>query len=312
MSDTAKFSMGALPSPKDERDYQFTDIAGAATAKVIPYHSDVPDIIVNQLASSQCGPCAITAARYETENLQNGNTQPLSHTWVYGHDDECTLEGMYMRTLMKIACQGIPYATNWESWGNKSYCRSLCNAHNTEEIREEARKLRSSSYYVCNSWADVCNATRVTNGGVVIMVQVYNNWYHVNSTGIVGVNSGQFYGYHFLRVKDYEILNDGKTYKIRCQNSWGEDWGDGGYCYLFSSLNGFIEARAVVDDINEVVRKLKFTDVSEDRWSYDAINWCAENGIISGFDDGSFQPESPATREQIASMLYRFSQHMNS
>lgn len=48
-----------------------------------------------------------------------------------------------------------------------------------------------------------------------------------------------------------------------------------------------------------------FTDVPKDRWSAEAIEWCAENGIVSGFPDGSFRPTEPLTREQAASMFYR-------
>lgn len=295
---------GAIPSPKDDRDYQFRDIPGAVSAKLEPYHSDIPDVIVDQLSSMQCGACAITAARYETEYRQNGNTTPLSHTYVYGSDMDLNGEGMYLRTIMKIAKDGIPYATNWESWGTKTECRGLVRHNITSELRNEAYKLRGTSYYSCNTWTEVCNAVRATNGSVIILVQVYSNWYSVGTDGIVGANKGSYQGNHFLRVKDYEVLDNG-VIKIRCQNSWGSSWGDNGYCYLYSNQNMFLEAMCLVDNINEVVKKLKFSDVEDNRWSQKAIYYMFSRGYMTGFEDGTFRPTEPLTREQFASAMYR-------
>ena len=55
-----------------------------------------------------------------------------------------------------------------------------------------------------------------------------------------------------------------------------------------------------------------FTDVKEGKWYTDAIDWAAENGVITGWEkpDGSgdmFAPDAPVTREQLAAMIYRFS-----
>lgn len=308
----SRFVSGAILEPSTDKRKavaNFESIIGISPP-VVPYHSDVPDIILDQGASSQCGACAAVAMRYEREYIQNGNTRNLSHTYVYGSDLTLDKEGMYLRTVMNIAKKGIPYETKWESWGYKKECRSLVKKNTTPELQEEANKLRGTKYYSCNTWKDVCNATRATNGAVIIMVSCYDNWGYVGSDGVVGKNTGDFWGYHFVRVKDYEILENG-TYKIRFQNSWGEYWGDNGYGYLLSNENQFIEAMALVDDIDEVVRKLTFKDVEKDRWSAAAIGWCADNGIINGFDDGTFRPTEPATREQIAAILYRFAQKMN-
>ena len=48
-----------------------------------------------------------------------------------------------------------------------------------------------------------------------------------------------------------------------------------------------------------------FEDVEEGRWSYDAIRWCAERGLLQGYPDGTFKPEEPVTREQLAVILQR-------
>lgn len=48
-----------------------------------------------------------------------------------------------------------------------------------------------------------------------------------------------------------------------------------------------------------------FTDVDENRWSYKYVASMYENGIITGYPDGSFNPQSYVTREEMAVMLYR-------
>ena len=49
-----------------------------------------------------------------------------------------------------------------------------------------------------------------------------------------------------------------------------------------------------------------FSDVHDSDWYATAVNWAAGEGIVGGFGDGSFQPNAPITREQMASILYRY------
>lgn len=49
-----------------------------------------------------------------------------------------------------------------------------------------------------------------------------------------------------------------------------------------------------------------FPDVAEGQWYTAGVEWAAANGIVKGMGDGSFAPTASVTREQIASMLYRY------
>ena len=49
-----------------------------------------------------------------------------------------------------------------------------------------------------------------------------------------------------------------------------------------------------------------FTDVVEGQYYRDAVVWATEKGIVSGFGDGTFGPNAPITREQLAVMLYNY------
>lgn len=49
-----------------------------------------------------------------------------------------------------------------------------------------------------------------------------------------------------------------------------------------------------------------FSDVPEDEWYTEAVEWAAVQGVVKGHDDGNFRPTDPITREQLAVMLYRY------
>lgn len=49
-----------------------------------------------------------------------------------------------------------------------------------------------------------------------------------------------------------------------------------------------------------------FTDVTEDYYYYDAVQWAVEEGITSGTSATTFSPEDTCTRGQIVTFLYRY------
>lgn len=49
-----------------------------------------------------------------------------------------------------------------------------------------------------------------------------------------------------------------------------------------------------------------FNDVPEGCWCDKQIAWAAANGIVDGMGNGEFQPDSPVTREQVATILLRY------
>ncbi len=52
----------------------------------------------------------------------------------------------------------------------------------------------------------------------------------------------------------------------------------------------------------------EFSDVPAGQWYSGAVAWAAENGVVTGNADGTFNPNGPITREQIAAILYRYAQ----
>lgn len=49
-----------------------------------------------------------------------------------------------------------------------------------------------------------------------------------------------------------------------------------------------------------------FSDVAEGAWYAGAVAWASANGIVNGMGDGTFRPDEVITREQFATILYRY------
>ena len=58
----------------------------------------------------------------------------------------------------------------------------------------------------------------------------------------------------------------------------------------------------------EVTGENPFTDVPADQWYTNAIVWANQNGIVNGYDKEHFGPMDTITREQFATILYRYAQ----
>lgn len=52
-----------------------------------------------------------------------------------------------------------------------------------------------------------------------------------------------------------------------------------------------------------------FSDVAAGRYYSEAIAWASAHGIVSGYGNGTFGPDAAITREQMASILYRYAEY---
>lgn len=75
--------------------------------------------------------------------------------------------------------------------------------------------------------------------------------------------------------------------------------------YMFADYS-FIKEKG----LNGFMGGTKYSDVSADRNTYKAIKTVTEAGLMKGFKDGTFRPEDPVTREQLAVVLSRLLQEI--
>lgn len=49
-----------------------------------------------------------------------------------------------------------------------------------------------------------------------------------------------------------------------------------------------------------------FSDVTEGTWYVPAVMWAAKNGIVNGYEDGTFHPDAKITRQDLLVILHRY------
>jgi hypothetical protein len=66
----------------------------------------------------------------------------------------------------------------------------------------------------------------------------------------------------------------------------------------------------IANEVNKRLEKenvnMKFKDVPETHWAYEAIEELSEMSIINGYEDGTFKPDEAVTRAELATMLDRY------
>ena len=58
-----------------------------------------------------------------------------------------------------------------------------------------------------------------------------------------------------------------------------------------------------LENTPEVTEANQFSDVSAGQWYTEAVIWASVNGIVNGYEDGTFAPTNNVTREEMAAML---------
>jgi len=54
---------------------------------------------------------------------------------------------------------------------------------------------------------------------------------------------------------------------------------------------------------------MQFPDFSQEEWYSEALRWAAAMGIVAGETDGMLYPNEPLSRQDMATILYRYVQH---
>lgn len=108
------------------------------------------------------------------------------------------------------------------------------------------------------------------------------------------VDSGSWYKDHVAYVVDKELMNG---------------TGDG----QFSPDGSLTRAMIVQILFNyeghpSVSGSSKFVDVADDAWYAPAVKWAAANGIVNGVDVDIYAPEKTLSRQEMAVILYRYTE----
>ena len=73
--------------------------------------------------------------------------------------------------------------------------------------------------------------------------------------------------------------------------------------YTFTMPSGQVSVE--VTFVEATPEPLPFTDVNEDDWFHDAVQYAYENGLMDGVGDGQFAPNATTNRAMVVTILYR-------
>ncbi len=83
-------------------------------------------------------------------------------------------------------------------------------------------------------------------------------------------------------------------------------------CQRLVSIPGqLVSAQAIVEGIIRYINRksgLNFYDVIPGAWSYEYIRKVCQAGVMNGYTDGTFKPEQPVTRQELAVCLAKILQ----
>lgn len=61
-----------------------------------------------------------------------------------------------------------------------------------------------------------------------------------------------------------------------------------------------------MDGAPEVSGKADYTDVRQNAFYTQALIWGTENGIVNGYQNGTYRPDASVSRQQFATMIQRY------
>ena len=109
-----------------------------------------------------------------------------------------------------------------------------------------------------------------------------------------------------------QVAQIGKSFGL----AWGGDWSsfvDKPHLYLKEFSPDGTASKLIAEYGNPMSfvetwsnNVAGFTDVTNADWYADDIKWAKEQGLIKGYDDGTFRPDRKVTRAEMISILHRW------
>lgn len=309
--DKERFVPGVILSPPDERDFTIAMACraiGEAIKEELPceFNHTYPHFVLDQGNIGACVAYGLSAGKCVFEYEQTGKVIPFSPGYTYA--DRFGFyqgEGMITRDALlaiqkwgAVEHEDFPYIDTYDKlkpllWGERG--------ENLDALRIKAYPYRISSFYRLDvEGEDVAYNIKkaLVNGMIVATVfDVRESFWNIGTDGIVPIpkSSEKNYGGHFSLTLGY------KGDYTNTLNSWGEKWGDQGWCH-FPLNYPWKEVWAMSDTIDANLVKLQQLYDDADQiapWAREAVLWANEQGFLKG-DGKNFNPKGNLTREQYA------------
>lgn len=245
-----EYGLGAIPSPKDIRDYKL-NAAAIQTIKKFPSTFRLTHTEIKNQGDQLTCVAHTLASLIEYYNLRDTkNDYKFSTDFIYGcrTDQDYLGEGMYLRDGLKIIQKyGDVLYTQLPGNTNVPTARQKVFA-NFDDLVIQASPNRISTYYKIQTLNELKYAL-MNDGPVPALMKLFKDA-EVKSDGMYNYISKEIRGYHAVLIIGWDENN------LIIQNSWGQAWGDHGIFYVPIKKNEevFCELYGVTDNINDVVK----------------------------------------------------------
>ena len=230
MEDNNANTSAVISSPYDERDYSLDMLVTSAEPDELPtsYRTSTTVPVFSQGSTGCCVACALAACRYIQEELQEGSASKFSVNYIYGNrlDTDDQNEGMIPRQALKTLLNfGDCHWDDFTGYSDYDDAKAAYKA-DKEKYDELAYPYTINSYYRLNSEEEIKKA--VYELGCALVVYNVTSYFDYPKNGYVTYNSAaKILGQHAVTIIGWTEDN----YWI-VLNSWGTDYGVGGYCYM--------------------------------------------------------------------------------
>ena len=238
MSDLFVFNghaTGCLESEHDLRDYAI-DSKIAMSVKLPESYEIKRSPIKNQGSICSCVAHSVASVL----EAMNHNEEKYSTNWIYGYRPRgyIVCKGMSIRQAIKTVTS-VGYILYDDFKGNDEMLAVKEEVdNNLVQLKEKAKHRKAFSYGRLHSRVDIKRAIYLTESPVVISVHCCDP-FETDENNIL-MYSDKFQGYHAM------VCYGWNEYGLLIQNSWGEEWADGGCCILPDEYP-FMEAWVIAD-----------------------------------------------------------------
>jgi len=259
---------GAEPSPADIRDYIAESIyrVGAEELPKKVDHSDMLPPIKNQGSLGTCVAQVGATMKEWQERKEDNLLEPFSPMFIYNNRSNQGSSGMFGSNLMSILHTMGDCIESDYPYGNIEAPEKI-----SEEVRKFASNFKVKEYAKILSVEGMKKAVAI-NGPCYIAVPVYDK------PGPNGMwdpaPDAKIRGGHAMTIVGYD--DDDQHFKIR--NSWGEGWGNGGYCWFpYSDWGKHWDAWTNIDEESRKEDRYRYDDdpIPKKFWD-NFINWAKD------------------------------------
>lgn len=236
------------PSPSDERDYKLDQFMYLAPEEELTHEYKIPYIpsVREQGNTGMCMAFALASIKEYQEWKERGLRVRYSPGFIYAQKTFTSKEGMIARFDLGILRRnGVCAFSQFPSIGKYKTIKDKYDLLD-DQIKKDAKKQRVKSYVRLDNEYEIKKAL-MEMGPVLLCINVYPSFYKTNSDGLVkevGENENK-QGGHAMTIVGWSVFN-GRTY-WNVLNSWGQDWGNNGFCMISTNYKGIMEVWGITD-----------------------------------------------------------------